>query len=417
MRRERAWPLILIVIAVAAALARLAVIAPLWGRVPNDPDLYLPLARSLATGHGFALWDGRPTAYRPPLYPLFLAPWVWLLGSHAAWAALWLNVALGCATVVLTALTARRWGLGGRRALLAAAIVALDPVLVSQSRGVMTETFAAALVALTLALAAQGSGVGWISVAGGGLGFGLAALCRPSLLPAAVLGVLAAVLLPPGSARRRVVRGGVLAAVVLVVLAPWALRNRVQLGEAVWTTTHGGYTLFLANNATYYDEVVNGPPGAVWSGPGQDAWFRSIPPRIAGASGEPEADRLLRDSALRVIRERPGDFSRAAWARLTRFWALAPAAAVYSPAVRIVSALWSIPLGLAVAWGLTRRSLWRWPCVLAPLFLIALTVVHIFFWSDLRMRAPLVPALALIAAGAALGSNLGVRSEPAPRSD
>ena len=34
----------------------------------DDPDNYLPLARSLLAGDGFT-WKGRPTAYRPPLYP------------------------------------------------------------------------------------------------------------------------------------------------------------------------------------------------------------------------------------------------------------------------------------------------------------------------------------------------------------
>lgn len=405
MRWQRSWPLV--VITVVAALARLAVIAPDWNQAPKDPDLYLPLAESLAAGRGFALWDGRPTAYRPPLYPLVLTPLVQLLGSRADRAALLLNVVLGSATTILTAFAARRWGLGRNRALLAAAIVAMDPVLVSQARGVMTETLAATLVALTLALASTRLGDGWFPAVGCGAGFGLAALCRPSLLPAAVLGVLAVLVAPPGSTRQRYARGGVLAATLFLVLVPWALRNRIQLGEAVWTTTHGGYTLFLANNATYYDEVVNGPPGAVWSGPGQAAWFRSIPPRIAGARSEPEADRVLRAEALRVIRERPGDFLRAAWTRLTRFWAIAPASAVYSSRVRMVSALWSIPLGLAVAWGLTRRSTWRWPCVLAPVFLIALTAVHFFYWSDLRMRAPLVPAIALIAIVAVPGPRRG----------
>ena len=39
----------------------------------DDPDNYLPLARSLAAGEGLS-WSGRPTAYRPPLYPILLAP-------------------------------------------------------------------------------------------------------------------------------------------------------------------------------------------------------------------------------------------------------------------------------------------------------------------------------------------------------
>ena len=50
------------------------------------------------------------------------------------------------------------------------------------------------------------------------------------------------------------------------VLAPWAVRNALVLGEPVWTTTHGGYTLALANNEVYYRDVLGGSPGQVWYG-------------------------------------------------------------------------------------------------------------------------------------------------------
>jgi 4-amino-4-deoxy-L-arabinose transferase-like glycosyltransferase len=105
----------------------------------DDPDNYLPLARAVAEGRGLAL-EGRPTAYRPPLYPLVLAPLVVLMGDRPWWGIRVLHLALGAATVALTARAARGGGLTPGRALVAAAIVALDPVLVVQGRAVMTET-------------------------------------------------------------------------------------------------------------------------------------------------------------------------------------------------------------------------------------------------------------------------------------
>ncbi|MCA1685582.1 MAG: hypothetical protein LC745_06270, partial [Planctomycetia bacterium] len=70
------------VVALAALLVRGALLtrALIAGRL-DDPDQYLPLARSLAGGHGFAT-GGRPTAYRPPLYPMALAPVVLALGGR-----------------------------------------------------------------------------------------------------------------------------------------------------------------------------------------------------------------------------------------------------------------------------------------------------------------------------------------------
>ena len=88
-------------------------------------------------------------------------------------------------------------------------VTACDPVLVWQSRSVMTETPTAFLLAAALAaLACRG----WSGPVLGGLGLGLAALCRPSMLAGAVLTVLAAFLAKPGDRRQRLMRGGLLAA-------------------------------------------------------------------------------------------------------------------------------------------------------------------------------------------------------------
>jgi hypothetical protein len=391
---------------VAGALAiRLALIVAAPAHL-DDPDNYLPLARSLADGRGLRL-DGRPTAYRPPLYPILLAPLVASLDeAHLRWGLAALHLTLGAGTVVLVAEAARRWGMSPARSLIAAGIVAVDPVLVVQSRSVMTETPAAFLIASGLALLTLPGAMGPLL---GGMGFGLAGLCRPSLLPAAALAVLAALAFGPGGPRIRLARAGLLGIATIVTMAPWAWRNAVIFGEPVWTTTHGGYTLALANNPVYYREVLDGPPGAVWSGANQARWQAEIGGPVAGLP-EPEADRQIRATALRLLRERPGAFARASLARLGRFWGIAPSGAVYSNRLRLITAAWTLPLWVAMAAGLARPSLWRWPDVTAPAVVLALTMVHLFFWTDLRMRAPIVPAIALIAAGS--GSS-GSRRRPA----
>jgi hypothetical protein len=305
-----------------------------------------------------------------------------------------LHAASGAATILLTATAARRWGLGPGRALIAAAIVAFDPVLVAQGRMVMTETLTALLLAAGLAALALD---GWPGAALGGVALGLSALCRPSTLPAAGLVAAAGLVVGPGTRGDRLRRGASVALATVAILAPWAYRNARLFGEPVWTTTHGGYTLALANNPTYYAEVLDGPPGAVWSGENQRRWFASIGPSVAGLS-EPAADRRLRTLALRLAWERPRDFLRASLARLGRFWSIAPTGAVYPRWLRAATACWNVPLGIALAAGLSRRTLWRWPRIAAPLMLAALSAVHAVYWTDLRMRAPLVPAIALIIA-------------------
>lgn len=399
---SRSWRVGLLAVVVLGALVRAGLLARAsstgTGQL-EDPDNYLPLARSLAAGRGFS-FDGRPTAYRPPLYPLVLSIVAGHPGGRETAGVAVIHLALGATTVWLTARAARRLGLGPRRALLAAAVSAFDPVLVSQCRLVMTETLAATLTAGVLAALALRGRRG---AALGGLLLGLSALCRPSAWPWVVLTAAARLVpgLDPGRppARTRMIEACLALGTALLIAAPWAARNARVFGEPVLTTTHGGYTLALANNPVYYREVVDGPPGAVWSGHDQWLWWDAVNRAGRGLS-EPEADRRLKHEALRFIATRPRTFARASLQRLGRFWGVAPAGAVYPAPLRIATAVWTVPLWTALVMGLCHRRCWRWPTVAAPLCLIGLTLVHTVYWTDLRMRAAAVPAIAVVAAAA-----------------
>lgn len=374
----------------------------------DDPDNYLPLAHSIVSGEGFT-WNGRPTAYRPPLYPVLLVPSVSLFGSHPVWGIALLHLGLGAGTVWMTGAAAKGSGLSPLRSLLAALVTACDPVLVWQCRSVMTETPTAFFLAA--GLAALLCRPDWSGPVLAGMALGLAALCRPSMLAGALLAVIAAALVKPGEGRTRLIRAGLLGATIVVVLSPWMIRNVILLGEPIWTTTHGGYTLALANNPVYYDDVLNGPSGRVWTGHDQWLWWDGVNKATSGMT-EPQADRYMKQTVWHLIQQRPADFARASLARIGHFWSVAPAASVYSRGVRWATMAWTVPLWLAVFLGLPRRDLWSWPQITAPLAVIGLTLVHSLFWTDLRMRAPIVPAIALIAAGAALPRLIARRSSP-----
>ncbi len=390
-------------VVLATVIVRLAVMATGSGQF-GDPDNYLPLARSIASGHGLML-NGRLTAYRPPLYPLILAPLVRLAGDHLHLAIAALHLSLGVGTAGLTFVAARRLGLTEGRALAAGLIVAIDPVLAWQSRYVMTETLTAFLIVAAIAELARGSR--WSPLLGGGL-FGLAALCRPSVLPGAGLVALAAMFARPGSRSERIQRGAEILLAVAVVLSPWAIRNLWIFGEPVWTTTHGGYTLALANNEVYYHDVLDGPPGSVWTGRDQSLWWESVNRRTAGLS-EPQADRLLRNTVVELARTEPRRFARACLVRLETFWSVAPSASVYGRVAGALTLLWTAPLWCALVLGLSRRNTWRWPMISALATILGLSGVHAFYWTDLRMRAPVVPAIALIAASAWVPGRIGRR--------
>jgi 4-amino-4-deoxy-L-arabinose transferase-like glycosyltransferase len=402
--RFHAWPSRPILVTVLLAIAlRGAVMLMGMGQF-EDPDNYLPLAESLAKANGLS-WNGRPTAYRPPLYPMVLAPFLKFMGERRFLGIALLHLGLGAATVSLTAEAARRWGLNARRVLAAAVVVACDPVLIWQSRFVMTETLGAFLLALALAELTR---PGWRGAVAGGTCLGLAGLCRPSLLPGAALIILGGLVAKPGSRGDRTLRSLALGVSVTAILAPWAIRNAIVLGEPIWTTTHGGYTLALGNNEAYYRGVLNGSPGRVWTGYDQWLWWDSVNRATTGMS-EPQADRFLRDAVVRLALDQPITLLRACLERQRRFWSVAPAMAVYSRSARWATALWTIPLWIALGFGLFRRTLWHWPQIAAPLLVAGLTLVHTLYWTDLRMRAPIVPAIALIAAAAVLPAWLSDR--------
>ncbi len=391
----------LVVIVLALALRGLAM-----SRGPacfDDPDNYLSLARSLAEGKGLSL-AGRPTAYRPPLYPIMLAPLVAALGSCAPIGVAILHLVLGAGTTWLAAASARAMGLSRPRSIIAAFIVACDPVLIAQGRSVMTETTTAFFVGLSLFGIGIGGGRGAIV---GGLAAGLAALTRPSALPGACLVAVAWAI----AGRRKpptLAHAGVYLMAMAAVIAPWAVRNLIVMGEPICTTTHGGYTLALANNPTYYRDVLDADSDRVWTGHDQWLWWDQVN-RETAAMTEPEADRFLRDRVVRLALDQPAEFARASIDRLTRFWAIAPSAVVYSRGVRLVVACWTIPLWLALAVGGFGASARQWPVVAAGITILGLTGVQALYWTDMRMRSPLVPAIAIVAAGA--GFRPWTRSE------
>ncbi len=389
--RRALWAIVLLAVMVRAAVMARGTLAF------DDPDNYLPLARVAGRGRRLHAQRASDRVSAPTLSSV-LAPLFAGGGTPAVWGVALLHLALGAGTVWLTAAAAKGSGLSPARTAVAAFITACDPVLVWQSRSVMTETPAAFLIAAALAAVCLR---GWRGPVLGGIGFGLAALCRPSVLAGAMLAIVAAIVVKPGEPRARLVRGGLLALAIALVLSPWMIRNALVFGEPVWTTTHGGYTLALANNPVYYREVLNGPPGRVWTGHDQWLWWDSVNTATAGMT-EPQADRYLTAQVWALARQQPVDFGRAMLARLAHFWSVAPAAAVYPAGVRYLSMAWTIPLWVALAFGLLQPGLWSWPRIVAPAIAVGLAAVHLFFWTDLRMRAPIVPAIALIAAGAAM---------------
>ncbi len=419
-------PIPIVMIVAMAVLLRLAAVWVLHDNLLEDRDAYRGIAESLVDGNGYSSpGTGRPTAFRPPLYPLVLAAIMSLGGGATAIGVV--HAVLGSCTVWLTVLLGRRMGASSTKLYLAAGVVAFDPLLIMYTTFAMTETLFTLLVALLLFLMVmprqdegtssqfnageetmlpQGSFVREVIV---GLVFGLSALCRPTIW---AFGVTLAVLWVGGIVFRGKfgeLRGRVPWAAIVtgaLVVAPWTIRNQFSMGRPIVTTTHGGYTLLLGNNPVFYREVVQQPPGTVWGGDSLRAWQQSLEVQMAAEDppivGELNRDRWMKQRARHNIASDIPSFLSACWLRLRRLWNLVPQGAAAESIPAIVR--WGVGTYYAFvlfgcAWAIVRFQRADWVAWL-PLvaLLISFSLVHAVYWSNVRMRAPLVPAIALLCA-------------------
>lgn len=405
---------------------RAAALAAYWPQLAADPDQYRGIAENLAGGVGYCVpMTVRPTAFRPPLYPLLLAAVLSTGAGTAGIAAL--HLLLAATTLSLTAVCAWQLRLGWA-GLVAGLLVALDPLLVSSVAQVMTETLAACVtMALLTALLwlrqhvhgeAPGAKASLIFVRVWLMGaiFGACLLCRPTF---GAFGVLLVLVGWPKNHRWYLTPAGLKQLAVGVLgltcaLGPWLVRNVIVLGHPIVTTTHGGYTLLLGHNAVYDREVVAKSWGTVWPGDSLLAWQASLEPVLARdnpAAPQDEQglviDEIVRDRWMSrqawtyLLADLPRA-GRSALSLLGRFWNVLPAAAEgRGGRLRWAVALYyGIALTLAAIGVIRLRGqdwhLWQ-PLLL---LLVSFTLVHAFYWADMRMRAPLSPVLALLAARA-----------------
>jgi hypothetical protein len=183
-------------------------------------------------------------------------------------------------------------------------------------------------------------------------------------------------------------------------------------GRPIVTTTHGGYTLLLGHNPVYYREVVEKPWGAVWSGKSLTMWQESLGAAMRADGVHPNdevaRDRWMYQQAWRNIADDPGLAVRAGLTLLGRFWNVMPMSteerslpAVLRWGIGVFYTAVFVAMGLGV-WRLTREEWSRWWPLVA--LIVSFTCVHSLYWADMRMRAPLVPAIALLAARGLRGS-------------
>jgi hypothetical protein len=369
-----------------------------------DSHRYVLVAQNIAGGRG-PIESDDIHAGTDPLYPGVLAVGV-LLGGDDFGAVMSFgriaNALFAVASVVLLASLAR--GLvGDRAALIAAAILAVDPILLFFNALVLTETcYTAIVLGGFWCVTRLGGRHRWRFAAGAGLLFGLATLTRSSslLMPLVLLpmvwhfaGRKVRTLAPagtgaprpgvPGDGPGRKTTTVCFLLVTAAVLAPTTVRNYGLFGHVVPVRTGSGAGLMEGL----------GP----WAdgGPGMD---RIEYPAFPSDADEYARDRICRAAALDWTRDHPREVMALAWAKLARTWSVTVNAPEYSSWLFTLAAWLTVAPEFVLAacgvWVLRRR-----PGVVALLLMVAIysTLVHMVFVGSVRYRVPAMPFLFVLA--------------------
>ena len=409
---SRLWPLAAVVV---AALLRAAALQMGSGHLADDRDDYLLVARHYAAEGFLTPFVGIPSSFRPPLFPLVVAAILKAGGGSLVLGLV--QLVLGTATVALTWRIGQRLGLGSLAAI-AAGLVAVDPLLIEYTTFPMTETLFTFLVTLLVWVSIPKSRAGRrpVNCKSGGRG-------RPlwSVRPVSA---------------DDLARGRSCRSVVVVPTEDGTRARQSDRAKCRGCALGGGDNRFSVGAAQREDPRLARPdhharrihaapgqqrgvlpPGRRPSLPGGMARPRTRPlptamvqgilvgqmdRQIGPAAGELAQDRWMYDRAWQAISASPRLFLRACLLRFAEFWNVMP----LSPSRTAISAIlvWSLAAGYVIELvlfivglaSLFRRGigLWYFPLLLVLNF----TLVHLFYWSNMRMRAPLVPIIALVGA-------------------
>ncbi|HET7129574.1 MAG TPA: glycosyltransferase family 39 protein [Gaiellaceae bacterium] len=274
-----------LVVAGAAILPRLVVLLAERGSILTAfTEKSDDFARTFVLSGTYGFVPGVPSANTQPLYGWFLIPLYRLFGRH------W--VVVGTAQIVVAVLTALvvlaigRTHLSHRAGLLAALAATLNPYLiwhdVHVNREILDQLAAAGLFLLVLLVARAGT-IALAAAAGVAAGVAILGNSRLAALPL----VLAVYLAWRQRSRLLPVAAALLVAAA-VTIAPWVIRNRVQVGCFAITTD--ARALWKANNEHTYSTLAAGK------------WIDDVPPLPGAPHLTPEFERDIYAQSGRVVR-------------------------------------------------------------------------------------------------------------------
>jgi 4-amino-4-deoxy-L-arabinose transferase-like glycosyltransferase len=345
----------------------------------NGYTFFFALAKNIAVGNGVSLDGEHLTAFRVPLYPVFLS--VVTLGHQTFVPVLLAQSLIGAGTVLCAALIAKEL-FDNTAAIIAAVLTAIYPYYVMHDTALQETglyTFLVALAVLLLFCVRRSGSV--LTAAAAGLVLGAAVLTRANLAPFALLAPFWLALAGELDAlpwQRRIRVAIVCAGVGMLTVTPWLIRT-YQLTRSVTLSTQSGFFLWLGNNPYTFTRYP------------QESIDRSQAVALAALSvqdkGELEArqhnealvDEWYRKRALDYMRSHPRQTLEDGIRKLAAAfgWLPSPRRSFWPSLAHVLSYGPVMILGL---WGMwARRTHWREHSIFYTQFVAFAAVTAIFF--------------------------------------
>jgi 4-amino-4-deoxy-L-arabinose transferase-like glycosyltransferase len=407
MWRERHDLKFLAIIFVVALILRLipVLLTRDVGIALDDMFQYDALAESIRLGQGYAWYGGIPTAFRAPLYPLFLAV-IYSVFGHQFLAVRIIQAVIGASLPLVVYVLGRRL-FDDRVAGIASWVMVFYPMFVLYPLALITENLFFLLVPLAvlyLLKAMDTSRRSCYLLAG--LLLGLSILTR-SVMSGFVLLILPWLWHYTSSKREALKNWGLILLIVTVLTIPWSIRNSLLYGQFVFVESSLGFNFYLG----YHPDGTG-----TFDSPIAIDFMEEI-----GGFDAPDleteklVDNLGLERGLAFIAEDPG---RAAWlliSMLSHFLRLDKRAVLFfysnnflgelSPLVLLLALVavclpWVVVLLLSVI-GMSFTKITR-DMVLICLLLLYFVGIHILIMAEPRFHLVLVPFLVIFAVRGAI---------------
>jgi hypothetical protein len=413
-------PRLLVWLLILSVVLRVGVAFYMGDQVPppvNAPDetSYSYLAERLATGYGYSFdrpWypfgkpAGHQTAHWSFLYTAFVAGIYAVFGVHPLVARL-VGAVLGGALLpwMVYRLASRLFPDNTRTWLLAAASGAIYAYFIIYAAMLMTETFFIIAVLFTLeralALAERPDAKRAIAL---GLGLGVAALLRQSILPWVVVlfGWLLWVAFRKEALRSTIAPLAISGLILMGMILPFTVRNYVVYHDFLLLNSNAGYAMYSAQHplhGTRFQEYAAAP----------------VPSSLQAQDlSEPELDRELLRLGIEQIVADPWRYVLLSLSRVRAyfvFWPTSESSVLYNVG-RLVSFTLFLPFmllgaGLSMRREAPLRTRADWarfsttPVAMVLLFVSFYSLLHILTWAMTRYRLP-VDAVMLVFAALAI---------------